>query len=44
MWCPILGCRDWLVGEVESVAAADAKPIRKEDVEAALTEPSRLVL
>jgi hypothetical protein len=44
LWCPDLGLRDWLVGEVESVAAADAKPIRKEDVEAALTEPSRLVL
>lgn len=44
IWCPDLGLRDWLVGEVESVAAADAHPVRKEDVEAALAEPSRLVL
>lgn len=44
MWCPDLGLRDWLVGEVESIAAEDAQPIRKDDVESALAEPSRLVL
>lgn len=44
MWCPDFGLRDWLVGEVESIAAADAQPVRKDDVESALAEPSRLVL
>lgn len=44
VWCPDLGLREWLVGEVESLAAPDANPVRKDDVEAALEEPSRLVL
>ncbi|MBM7115733.1 hypothetical protein [Archangium primigenium] len=44
VWCPDLGLREWLVGEVESLAAAGANPVRKDDVEGALTEPSRLVL
>lgn len=44
VWCPDLGLRDWLVGEVDSLAAPDANPIRKDGVEAALAEPSRLVL
>lgn len=44
VWCPDLGLRDWLVGEVESVAGAGANPVRLEDVEAALAEPSRMVL
>ncbi|MEO8900011.1 MAG: hypothetical protein ABI488_00445 [Polyangiaceae bacterium] len=44
MWCPDLGLREWLVGEVESVAGADTNPVRKENVEAALAEPTRLVL
>lgn len=44
MWCPDLGLRNALVDEVESLAAPGADPIRKEDVETALAEPSRLVL
>ena len=44
VWCPDLGLRDWLVGEVESIASADAQPVRKDDVEPALAEPSRLIL
>lgn len=44
IWCPDLGLRDWLVGEVESIVEADAAPVRRNDVEAALAEPSRLVL
>ncbi len=44
MWCPDLGLRDWLVGEVESLASVDTRPVRKVDVEGALAEPSRLVL
>ena len=44
VWCPDLGLREWLVGEVESLAATGAHPVRKDDVEGALAEPSRLVL
>ncbi|HET7504519.1 MAG TPA: hypothetical protein VFK02_26035 [Kofleriaceae bacterium] len=44
IWCPDLGLREWLVGEVETLAASDAHPVRKTDVESALAEPSRLVL
>lgn len=44
VWCPDLGLREWLVEEVESVAAADARPFHTETVEAALAEPERLAL
>jgi len=45
IWClPDLGLRDWLVGEVESIVAADTAPIHVQDLEAALVEPSRLAL
>ena len=44
VWCPDLGLREWLVGEVESVADADARPFRPEALEAALAEPARMAL
>lgn len=42
--CPDYGLRDWLVEQVESLAPKEAEPKRVADVEAALAEPSRLVL
>ncbi|MCB9531336.1 MAG: hypothetical protein H6700_06190 [Myxococcales bacterium] len=44
IWCPDFGLRDWLVGQVESLVSEEARPVRLSDVEAALTEPERLVL
>jgi hypothetical protein len=44
VWCPDLGLRDWLVGEVESVADADARPVQVDTVEGALNQPERLAL
>jgi hypothetical protein len=44
VWCPDFGLREWLVGEVESVASADARPFRTETVEDALATPERLAL
>jgi hypothetical protein len=44
IWCPDLGLRDWLVGEVESVAAADSNPFRTTSVEEAIATPDRLAL
>lgn len=44
VWYPDLGLRDWLVGEVESVAPAGSNPVRKESVEGALAAPASLVL
>jgi hypothetical protein len=44
VWCPDLGLRDWLVGEVESVARPDARPFRTSSVEVAIAEPERMAL
>jgi hypothetical protein len=44
IWCPDLGLRDWLVGEVESVATADAQPFRTSSVEEAIASPTRMAL
>ena len=40
VWYPDLGLRDWLVGEVESLAPAGSHPVRKVDVESALAAPA----
>lgn len=42
--CPDFGLRDWLVEQVESLVPDGASAIRVTDVEAALAEPTRLVL
>ena len=42
--CPDFGLRDWLVEEVESLVSDGVNAIRVTDVEAALAEPTRLVL
>ena len=42
--CPDFGLRDWLAEQVESLVPEGAKAIRATDVEAALAEPTRLVL
>ncbi len=42
IWCPDLGLRDWLVGEVASLTSAE--PVCVSDVEAAIAEPDRCVL
>lgn len=44
VWCPDLGLREWLVGEVESVADRDAHPFRPDTVDEALAEPGRMAL
>jgi hypothetical protein len=42
--CPDFGLRDWLVEQVESLVPEEAHALRVFDVEAALAEPTRLVL
>jgi hypothetical protein len=42
--CPDFGLRDWLVEEVETLIPEGANAVRVTGVEAALAEPSRLVL
>lgn len=42
--CPDFGLRDWLVELVESLVPDGANAVRVTEVEAALGEPSRLVL
>jgi len=42
--CPDFGLRDWLVEQVESLVPDEANAVRATDVEAALAEPTRLVL
>lgn len=44
VWCPDLGLRDWLLGEVESVVDREVQLIRPDTVEAALAEPHRMAL
>ncbi len=44
VWCPDLGLREWLVGEVKSVAERDAQPFQPDTVDAALAEPCRMAL
>ncbi len=41
---PDFGLRDWLVEQVEGLLPENANAVRLSDVEAALAEPSRLVL
>lgn len=42
--CPDFGLRDWLVEQVESLIPEGANAVRVTEVEAALAEPTRLVL
>jgi len=42
--CPDFGLREWLVEQVESLVPDGANAVRVTDVEAALAEPTRLVL
>lgn len=44
VWCPDLGLREWLVGEVESVAEVGARPLRVDTFDVALAAPHRLAL
>jgi hypothetical protein len=44
VWCPDLGLRQWLVGEVESLAPTGARPIQVSGVEEAIGAPDRMVL
>lgn len=44
VWCPDLGLRDWLIGEVESLAPRGARPIRVSSAEEAIGAPDRMVL
>ena len=44
VWCPDYGLREWLVGQVESLAPEGVETLRVTDVEHALAEPARLVL
>jgi len=44
VWCPDMGLREWLVGEVESLVPTATQPIRTSSVEEALTFPDRMVL
>lgn len=44
VWCPDLGLREWLVGEVQSVVDLAARPFRAETLDAALTQPLRMAL
>jgi hypothetical protein len=44
VWCPDLGLREWLVGEVESLAPTAARPIRAATVEEAIGAVDRMVL
>lgn len=42
--CPDFGLREWLIEQVESLVPDEARALRVFNVEAALAEPSRLVL
>lgn len=44
MWVDELDRREWVVGEVDSLVPASAHPVRAQDVESALAEPTRVVL
>jgi hypothetical protein len=44
IWCPDFGLREWLVGEVESVAPIGSNPVRTDRLEEALAVPASLVL
>ncbi|MDO9020115.1 MAG: hypothetical protein Q8S73_25905 [Deltaproteobacteria bacterium] len=44
IYYPDLGLRDWLIGEVESLAPASARPVRVAEVEEIFAHPDRLVL
>lgn len=44
IWCPDFGLRDWLVEQVEGLVPEEARALRVSEVEAALAEPTRLVL
>jgi hypothetical protein len=44
VWCPDLGLRDWLAGQVESLAPTGTVPLRVSGVEEAIAAPDRMVL
>jgi hypothetical protein len=44
VWCPDLGLRDWLAGEVESLAGEGSQPFRTSSVEEALAAPRQMAL
>lgn len=44
VWCPDMGLRKWLVGEVESLVPTAAQPFRTSSVEEALASPDRMAL
>lgn len=44
IWCPDFALRDWLVGEVESLAPEGSHPLRMADVASALVERGRMIL
>ncbi|EYF04833.1 hypothetical protein [Chondromyces apiculatus] len=44
VWCPDIGLREWLVGEVESVVPTAAEAFRTSSVEEAIAWPRRMAL
>ncbi|HEX4422555.1 MAG TPA: hypothetical protein VH165_31790 [Kofleriaceae bacterium] len=44
VWCPDFGLRDWLVDEVEGLAAVSAAPLRTASVDEAIKTPARMAL
>ncbi len=42
VWCPDLGLRDWLAGQVESLAPTGTLPLRLSGVEDAIGAPDRM--
>ena len=44
VWCPDMGLREWLVGEVESLVPTATQPFRASTVEEALVLPNRMAL
>jgi hypothetical protein len=44
VWCPDFGLRDWLVNEVEGLAAPTAAPFRTTSVDEAIKTPDRMAL
>jgi hypothetical protein len=44
VWCPDLGLREWLVGEVEALVSSDRQPVRVTSLDAALAAHDRMAL
>jgi hypothetical protein len=44
IWCPDLGLRDWLVGEVESVAGEGSNSFRTASVAEVIAAPDRMAM